>query len=315
MCSIYYASSVSVTDDVTVPNPTPMTEALDDEVVQPPPPIDFAAMSRTLATIAESLNESAEEAMYPSPPVNTPQVNTPAASIVYRYSQTRSRGFSAIGDRLARMKAEGRKFHHDSDAMSTSGRSMRSSMPADDESDGFSDMLSDDEKDRHGPLSSSKFISSPLVACVPSLSMKAVGTALDSIQVIPDMEKFISFTSNDLSDKVPVPFNSAEVVVDATEVTAVGIGTGSHKPHSQISMVSNETQDTGVTEMSTWKEEVEGQFERAFARLDQLAHDEHVQDPSKPVEWYYKFHLERLLNGGSRRIPVVVKLVGDAQHE
>lgn len=141
--------SVSVSDEITVPNPTPLPEALDSEVVDPPPEIDFHAMSKTLATIAESLNESAEEAMLLTPPINTPAITSPAASVVCRYP--RSRGLSTIGDRLARAMTEGRKFnHHNSDITSTSGRSVRSSLPADDESDGeLSDIRGDEGRDRH----------------------------------------------------------------------------------------------------------------------------------------------------------------------
>lgn len=140
--------SGSASGDVTVPNPTPLTEALDSEVVDPPPEIDFLAMARTLATIAETLNESADEAMFPTPPINTPCVTSPATSITYRYHNTRSRGMSTIGDRLAKAVAEGRKFYHDSDIMSNSG-SIRSSVPADDESDSMSDLLSDGGGNQH----------------------------------------------------------------------------------------------------------------------------------------------------------------------
>lgn len=117
----------------------------------------------------------------------------------------------------------------------------------------------------------------------------------------------ISFTSNDLTDRAPVPFNIDNPNEDAS---ATAIGTGSHKPKSQISILSDETQDTGVTEMSTWKEEVEGRFERALQCLENLAHDEHLLDPSKPVEQYYEAHLKRLLSNRNRKIPVSIDLVG-----
>lgn len=141
--------SVSSSDAVTVPNPTPLAEALDSEVVDPPPEIDFHAMTKILAPIAEKLNEAAEEAMFPTPPINT-AVTSRANSIVYRYPSTRSRGLSTIGDRLARAMAEGHRFHHDSDTMSKSGRSIRSSAPADDDSTGdSSDLISDGGSGRH----------------------------------------------------------------------------------------------------------------------------------------------------------------------
>jgi hypothetical protein len=138
--------SDSVSDGVTVPNPTPLSEALDSEVVDPPPEIDFHAMAKVLTPIAESLNEAAEEAMYPTPPINTPAITSPATSVVYRHPNSRSRGLSTIGDRLARALAEGRKSHRESDMMSVSNRSIRSSIPADYESDSMSDLLSDGAK-------------------------------------------------------------------------------------------------------------------------------------------------------------------------
>lgn len=307
VCSM--GSQYSVSDDVTVPNPTPLTEALDSEVVDPPPPIDFVAMSKTLATIAESLNESAEEAMLPSPPINTPVITSPAASIVSRYPYARSRGLSTIGDRLARMDIEGHKFaHHGSDMMSASGRSIRSSTPADDDSDYLSDMLSDGDRGKYN--SRSPF---SLTSFVLPLNMCLVPIALGSPRINPGIEGVISFTSNDLSDKVPVPFNSTNPTKVA-DITA--IGTGSHKPKSQISLLSTDTQDTdktGVTEMSIWKEDVEGFFERALQRLENLAHDEHLLDPSKTAEHYYEAHLKRLLGVGNRKIPVSVNLMDSAR--
>ncbi len=138
--------SVSASGDVTVPNPTPITEALDSECVDPPPEIDFRAMTKTLATIAEALNESAEEAMYPTPPINTPVITSPATSVVYQLYNARSRGMSGMstfGDRLAQAVSERRNFKHDSDIMSTSSQSIQSSFPADDESVSMSDLHSD----------------------------------------------------------------------------------------------------------------------------------------------------------------------------
>ncbi|KAF2631817.1 hypothetical protein BU25DRAFT_488359 [Macroventuria anomochaeta] len=271
--------SVSASDAATVPNPTPLTEALDSEVVDPPPEIDFHAMTKILAPIAESLNEAAEEAMYPTPPINTPAVTSPATSVVYRYPYTRSRGLSTIGDRLARAMAEGRNFHHDSDIMSNSGRSIRSSVPADDESDSMSDLRSDGGMDRHD-----------------------IPIALGSPRINP--MGLISFTSNDLADRPPVPFNSTDIIESASPT---GIGSGSHHPDSAKSFA------TGVTEMSTWKEEVEGRFVRALKCLENLAHDEHQLDPSKPMEHYYEAHLKRLMGGANRKVPVSVELASRTQ--
>lgn len=107
----------------------------------------------------------------------------------------------------------------------------------------------------------------------------------------------ISFTSDDLVDRPPVPFN---IDNPPTDSSTAGIGSGSHHPDSHTS---------GVTEMSTWKEEVEGRFMRAVQSLENLAHDEHQLDPNKPMEHYFEAHLKRLLGGLHRNIPVSVDLV------
>ncbi|KAJ8113358.1 hypothetical protein OPT61_g4497 [Boeremia exigua] len=267
--------SVSASGDVTVPNPTPLTEALDNEVVDPPPEIDFHAMTKTLATIAEALNESAEEAMFPTPPINTPVFTSPAPSMIHQLHHTRSRGMSTIGDRIARVIAEGRKFKHGSDVVSTSDRSIRSSSTTGDESDSVSDLLSDEGRE-----------------------MQDIPIALGSPRINP--MSYISFTSNDLVDRPPVPFNSTDVIESARPM---GIGSGSVHPDSAKSAA------TGVTEMSTWKEEVEGRFERALLCLENLARDEYNLDPSKPMDHYYEAHLKRLLGAHKRKFPASVDLV------
>ena len=64
----------------------------------------------------------------------------------------------------------------------------------------------------------------------------------------PNNMGLISFSANDLTDKPPVPFNSINAIKNASDV--VVIGSGSHHPESATSFAS------GVTEMSTWREEV-----------------------------------------------------------
>lgn len=117
----------------------------------------------------------------------------------------------------------------------------------------------------------------------------------------------ISFTSNDLADRPPVPFNTAVIVESVSTTTLSGIGTGSVHPDSAASGA------TGVTEMSTWKEEVESEFERALQRLENLALDEYKLDPSKPMRHYYEVHLQRLLAGPSRKLPVSVVSADETQ--
>lgn len=111
----------------------------------------------------------------------------------------------------------------------------------------------------------------------------------------------ISFSANDLTNKPPVPFNSMDTIKNSSD--AVVIGSSSHHPGSATSFAS------GVTEMNIWREEVEGEFERAVQSLENLAHDEHNLDPGKPLEHYYEAHLKRLLGGPHCKIPVSVGLV------
>lgn len=66
--------------------------------------------------------------------------------------------------------------------------------------------------------------------------------------------------------------------------------------------------------MSTWKEEVEGRFERALLSLENLARDEHNLDPSKPMEQYYEAYLKRMLGAASRKYPASVEVVGKDGH-
>lgn len=113
----------------------------------------------------------------------------------------------------------------------------------------------------------------------------------------------ISFTSNDLGDRAPVPFIGTGFP-ETTSATGIAIGSGSHHPDSQIS---------GVTEMSNWKEEVEGRFERALQCLENLAQDEYLHDPSRPVEHYYEAHLRRLLSNRNRKIPIAINVEFGAQ--
>jgi hypothetical protein len=130
---------------------TPVAEAMDSGAVVPLPPMDFAAVTKILEPIQESLNESAHEATYPSPPGNTPLVGSPAPSTrpgVYG----RARGFSAIGDRLAQLKLDDRKtFRRRQTCVTCSGRSVcTSAAEENDDSDmaSNSEVLSDGCKDK-----------------------------------------------------------------------------------------------------------------------------------------------------------------------
>ncbi|OSS49357.1 hypothetical protein B5807_05347 [Epicoccum nigrum] len=270
-----HATSVSCA--VTVPNPTPLSEALKGEVVDPPPDIDVTAMIKLLEPIAETLNEAAEEAKYPTPPINTPTVASPPASVVYRHPRprTRSQGISTISDRLARAKIDIHRYtHQDCDVLSNSEHSiLTSSTAGDDNSE--SDLLSEDERDVH-----------------------EIHVAIGSPRTIPI--GLVSFTSNDLADRPLLPFNSATAVEGSTATADTAVGSGSQNRDSVGSLA------TGVTEMTTWNEEVESDLERVLQRLENLANDEYKLDTSKPFGYYYEAHLRRLLAAPNRRVPVTV---------
>ena len=152
--------ATSVSRVVTVPNPTPLSGAPKGDVVDPPPDIDVPAMIKLLEPIVETLNEAAEEAKYPTPPINTPTVASPPASVVHRHPRprTRSQGISTIGDRLARAKIDIRRYtQHDCDAVSNSEHSILTSSTVGDDNDSVSDLLSEvlSEEDEDGQESKS----------------------------------------------------------------------------------------------------------------------------------------------------------------
>lgn len=110
----------------------------------------------------------------------------------------------------------------------------------------------------------------------------------------------VSFTSNDLADKSLLPFNGVVAVEESTATVDTAGGSGSLNRDSVGSAA------TGVTEMTTWNEEVESDLERALQRLENLANDEYKLDTSKPFRYYYEAHLKRLLAAPNRRVCVTV---------
>jgi hypothetical protein len=283
----------------SVPNPTPATEALDDEVVTAPPPMDFAAVTRILAPITESLNESAEEAMYPSPPINTPIIGSPTPSIAYGFP-TRVRGFSLVGDRLARLKLGNHggfaHRHQRGTDVSTSNRSVHGTDDGEEcDMASISEVLSDNCKE-NGPGHASMSISPPH----PSpLGTGSVPIALGSPAINPRIEEYLSFTSNDLPSQAPAPATGTTLAEHASTTSTTAMDANSL--HSRVSFLSD-----GVTEKSNWAEEVEENFEHTCLRLEQLAKDEHNENPSKSTEEYYLARIERLLGGSKRSIPVKI---------
>jgi hypothetical protein len=284
----------------SVPNPTPATEPLNSpfgsDPVDPPPEMDFNAVAKILAPIQESLNESAMEAGYPSPPINTPEVLSPAPSVIYRYPMTRGRGFSVIGDRLAQLKIDNRKARHQRDAdVTSSSFSADPSVTEDDDGDvaSISEVLSDGGRDRQGNGHVRKSVAplSPVDATEGSVPI-----ALGSPTVNPRIEEYLSFTSKDLPANEVAPCFPSTLMEMSTSSIKTVVGPGSSK-------------SDGVTEKSNWAEELEDTVDRACMRLEQLAKDEHNHDPSKSLDDYYICRLERLLSSHKRVVPVNIQKV------
>ncbi|CAO2654327.1 Nn.00g110600.m01.CDS01 [Neocucurbitaria sp. VM-36] len=290
-------SPYSASGAPSVPNPTPATETLETPGNDSAPAMDFAAVAKILGPIQESLNESAEEAMYPSPPINTPEVLSPAPS-VHRY-QTRSRGFSLIGDRLAQMKIDSRKLSRRDVDVASSNRSVEPSIVEGEEGDVAStaDMPNDSGKGKHG-VGHGSMSFAPLVS---SVGEDSVPIALGSPTVNPRIEEYLSFTSKDLPTKPPAPSFASALVENAPSSTKTV-----HDNESLDSLNSIKSEDV-VTEKSNWGVELEESVDRACMRLEQLAWDEYVINPSKSVEEYYIARLQRLLGSDKRVIPVHIK--------
>ncbi|KAF2739488.1 hypothetical protein EJ04DRAFT_326824 [Polyplosphaeria fusca] len=81
------------------PNPTPRSWAQD--TMEPVPPLNMSAVSNTLDSIAEEVNNAA----LPSPPVNTP-ANTISPTPSVLGTVRRARGLSQLGDRLVQLRRE-----------------------------------------------------------------------------------------------------------------------------------------------------------------------------------------------------------------
>ncbi|KAH9869315.1 hypothetical protein IAQ61_006521 [Plenodomus lingam] len=282
----------------SVLNPTPNTEYHDD-AEGAVPDIDFANVTEILAPYQWLLNETADDPRYPSPPINTPTALSPAPSVVSRY---RVRSLSAVNDRLDKLKMDDRK-HARRDADGTcSSPSVDPSIVEDDEQEMASipEVLSDAGKDksffRQHSMSLPPLISPPLVSPTDDGS---VYIALGSPMVNPRIEEYLSFTSKDLPTKalsgcVPSTLGENGISFNAT------VGPASSR---------NSMKSDGVTEKSNWAEDVEDNVNHVCLRLEQLAEDEHVADPSKSVDEYYVARLERLLGSCKRAIPVKIEKI------
>jgi len=296
----------SQSDGPSVPNPTPAAELLDAAVVEPPPPMDFAAVTRILGPITEQLNDSAAEAMYPSPPINTPVFGSPTPSMMGR-QPVRGRGFSIIGDRLAQLKIEDRKKHrhHRNTDVTSSNRSAEPSADGCDECEmaSISEIMSEDSKDKDCPGHASMSKPPPLIS---PLGTGSVPIALGSPTVNPRIEEYLSFTSKDLPTQAPPPATGTTLAEHASSTSTTALDANSLR--SRVSFKSD-----GVTEKSNWADELEESFDRTCLRLEQLAKDEHNDNPSRTVEEYYITRLRRLLGNSKRQVPIQIMDAGKSK--
>ena len=296
-------SQYSTSNTPSAPNPTPATESLDNEAVDPPPPMDFAAVARILGPIQETLNESAVEAMYPSPPINSP-IYSPTPSVCWYPS--RRRGISSIVDRLAQLKFDDRKFpSRDMDV--SSNRSVELSVAEDEECDvaSISEVLSDGGKDKHGPGQGGMSLA-PLASPTGEGSVRI---ALGSPTVNPLIEEYLSFNSKDLPAKPPAAGFVSTPVENTSLSNKTAIDNESLKSRTSIK------NEDGVTEKSNWAEEVDEILDRACMRLEQLARDLSETDSSMSMEEHYMFHLASVLSSNKRIVPVGLQKKPTGQQE
>lgn len=271
-------SPYSASGAITVPNPTPAS-------IGSAPQMDFEAVARILGPMQDVLNDSAEDPIYPSPPINTPEVQSPAPSIVYRY-QGRGRGISIIGDRLAQLKMGGRKVSQNETDQALGHRSAEPSVAGDESCDisCTSEVMNIGGHDGHGLEHVGMSLSAPLAT---SLDADSVPIALGSPTLNPRLPEYLAF-----------PSTTAENASSTTRT----LGTNSLDSHNSIKS------ENGVTEKSNWAEDVEERLENTCLSLEQLARDENQHDDSKSVEEYYIARLIRLLgNKKKREFPVDIQ--------
>lgn len=273
----------------TPPNSTPATDVLGSAVTEQPPPMDFTAVAKILGPITDTLNESAGEP--PSPPINSPNVGSPTPSMFCR-RPLRDRALSLVRDRLAQLKMDERKNY--------CYRTPSSNLCSDPEDCGdcecemvsISEVMSDDCKDKSCQRNACMSMPPPLT---PNIGQDLVPIALGSPTVNPRIEEYLSFTSKDLPNQAPAPSYGTTLAEHALSTSATVIGGNSLRSHV-----------SGVTEKSNWAEEVEENMDHACLRLEQLAADEHVQNPTISKEEYYVRRIQRLLGSNKRQVPVIV---------
>ena len=290
--------AMSLTSTSGTPRPlnvTPCT-SVNGDVGQP----NLEAVDRLLGPIQEELNEKAEIAMLPSPPFNSPQTFSPVPSVRVK----RGRGFSLLNDRLNGVRPP-------SDYTPSNGSVVMSSKADDNES------LDDGSSVGDRPTGNKSSPKQTRHKVVTSLNIPTPGDTPENAgfgSLNERLEQYIQFTSQDL----PVTGSVEAVEAASSSTQAVPTNDGSHtrgdsfdtiKPN-QGSVVDGNiggTSDSkGVTENSTWAEELEDSAERIFLRLEQLACDDYQIDSQLSMADHYLQRLQRLLASDTRRFKLKV---------
>ncbi|KAH7390712.1 hypothetical protein BKA66DRAFT_459596 [Pyrenochaeta sp. MPI-SDFR-AT-0127] len=205
-----------------------------------------------------------------------------------------------LSTRLAQLQTDDYRFTHHNFDVASSNRSKEPSVDEDNGGDMDSNIkvLSNGGRDKTALGRAS--MSLPVLPASPVVE-GSVPIALGSPTVNPRIEEYLSFTSKDLPTKAPSACFPSTFVDTALSVSKMATDN-----ESLISRNSFKS-DSGVTEQSNWAEELEDCVDRACMRLEQLARDEFITDPSVSVEEYYIARLKRLLGSGKREIPVSIQ--------
>ncbi|CAI6335079.1 unnamed protein product [Periconia digitata] len=296
---MYLSRSATVESPSGFPAPPNATPRTDDgiENVSPSPRLD--AVGNALKPIQEALNESAEAAMLPSPPSNTPFSFSPAPSL---YKGARNRGLSAVGDRLLKLKLEEHGFDKDAYATSSSRSVTASTVEEDIDEDAEVESHASPVKyaSLNAPIHDASSISriSPTAGTIP-LEM---GSPLAN----PRIDEYINFQSADLPVVNPnIKGSSSTAAAHETAGTISELSVKSDK----VETITNEKGDQGegVAEKSNWAEELEEAAERIFLQMEQLAVDEVASNPNQTFEQCYSGRLARLLAGNDRAVKLEVR--------
>jgi hypothetical protein len=222
--------------------------------------------------------------------------------MMHRPANPRSRGFSAVGDRLTQLMIDERLLrrhhHHVNTDLISSTRSEPSAAECNEcEMASISEVLSGGEcKDKDCPGHASMSMPPPPLS---PQGMGSVPIALGTPVVNPRIKEYLSFTSKDLPRQAPAPTAGTTLAEHAVSTSTTALDANSLR--SRDNFKSN-----GVTENSNWAEDLEDNLERVCLQLEQLARDEHTTDPSKTIEEYYIARMTRLLGSGKCGIPVSI---------